>query len=108
MTLTPGQTWRTNTTSRTVVTALTNAHGTRLVGYVHPHGTALATEAEFADWIARAGAGLSATVRTTLRAPHEHGWVRVQLLDRPGVEAWEMPDGTIYHCRVGFRPTVVE
>jgi hypothetical protein len=35
-------------------------------------------------------------VKVSYRTPRQLGWLRRPELDRPGVEAWEMPDGTLY------------
>jgi hypothetical protein len=36
------------------------------------------------------------TVHISYRTPRQLGWLRRPELDRPGVECWEQPDGTLY------------
>ena len=51
MPYTPGQIWRAPSDTRIIETVTRNANGEQVVGYVGACGTALATEAEFAEWV---------------------------------------------------------
>ena len=50
-TFTTGQTWHADFETRRVELITHNAAGEIVVGYVHETGTALATAAEFAEWV---------------------------------------------------------
>ena len=53
---TAGQTWHSDFETWQVEVVTHNAAGDTVVGYVHETGTALATEAEFMEWVHEEGA----------------------------------------------------